>query len=124
MIQQVNIKHDPRNPSETVIKVGPVEIPAGSIQGIDVSMSSQGIPQFAFHVAGSADLSILGRVTTVVHDADVLFANLDLDKIQEEALERLTFGDGGTLASKVVEVIRERIRGIEPSGSIQRRWRS
>jgi len=118
MIQQVQIKHDPRNPGETVFKVGPVEIPANMVQGIDITMSGRNVPQFVIHVAGNADLEILGRVTTLIHDADFLLGNMDTDKIQEESLERLTFGDGSTLASKVLEVIRERIHGIEPKGSV------
>ena len=43
-------------------------------------------------------------------DLDEVLATFDAAEIEENALERLGWGDGGNMTAKVIEVLRERVR--------------
>ena len=46
-------------------------------------------------------------------DLDKVLASFKADEIEQEALSRLSWGDGATLTSVIIELLRERVRGAE-----------
>lgn len=118
MIGQFKLVYDIEHRAGSVLEVNGKDL-KDCVRAVDVCIRPKEVPLVTLHVMTRQNLDVMALITTVVHDAPQILDMLDDQEIEDEATGRLGWGDEGTLASKVLEVIKEKVRGIATSGSDQ-----